>query len=145
MKKMLAFVLLFTVAFRSFAADPGVDERVLLAFRQSFPDVRDERWSESTDAYQVSFSKDEIRSTITYDKEGNMLKTFRYYDEKHLPVLLLSTLKKKYPNKTVFGVTEESSEDGITYHITLEDEKYWTKVKADNFGAMSVEQKLRKG
>ena len=36
------------------------------------------------------------------------------------------------PGKSVYGVTELSTEDEVSYHITLQDERNWYIVIADN-------------
>jgi hypothetical protein len=53
-------------------------------------------------------------------------------------------VKSKYEGKKIFGVTEESSEDGIRYHIILEDNKSWLTILAEPSGVMYVEKKKRK-
>lgn len=146
MKKILfAAVLVLGSALRSLAAeDPGVNEKVLEAFNKTFQNVQEVSWIENESSYEVRFKQDEISSRITYDKVGNIVSTLRYYHEDKLPLMILTKLKQKYSDKKVFGVVEESSEEGTFYHITLEDAKNWVNLKADSYGNLSVEKKFRK-
>ena len=73
-----------------------------------------------------------------------MLSVRRDYYEKDLPIYILVKTKERYKGKKIFGVTEISSDAGITYNIILEDDKHWITVKSDGGGNMSVIQKLRK-
>jgi hypothetical protein len=144
MKKILLAAAFAISSLSLFAAGPGVDEKVLEAFNKTFRNAQDVSWTEMEDTYQVSFKQNTITSKITYDRRGNIVKTLRYYFEEQLPLLVLSRIKNKYSGKSVHGVVEVSSEAGTFYHITLEDEKNWMEIKADNFGNLSVEKKFRK-
>jgi hypothetical protein len=68
----------------------------------------------------------------------------RYYTEKNLPVTILCRLQKKYADKTVFGVTEVSTESTVEYFIKLEDATTWTTVRANIDGGMQVVEKYKK-
>jgi len=35
-------------------------------------------------------------------------------------------------------------EDQVSYHITMQDEKNWYIIRADNWGSLELEQKYRK-
>jgi uncharacterized protein YkuJ len=144
MKKTIVALALCVFTLSAFAAGPGIDEKVVRAFEQTFPNVQEVNWVEQPQSYEVSFKQNETRATITYDKEGNILKTLRYYGEAQLPIMVISRLRTKFGNKKIFGVVEECSEEGMYYHITLEDDTHWTKVRADTYGSISIEQKFKK-
>jgi len=145
MKKIIlaAAVLMSTIV--TFAKDPGVNEKVLDAFSKTFSDVKDVSWSEKQDAYEVSFKQNSTQVRVNYDKEGNIINTLRYYTEEHLPLIVLSKIKTKFADKSIFGVTEVSSEEGTYYHVVLEDASSWVEVKSDVFGSVSVTRKSKKG
>ena len=144
MKKILfaAVVSLFTL--HLFAADPGIDEKVLNAFNKTFKNAENVSWSTSKYTYEVRFVQNQITAKITYDREGNILRSLRYYGEDQLPILVLTKVKNRFTDKRIYGVVEESSEEGTYYHITLEDEKNWLDVKSDNYGSITIEKKFRK-
>jgi hypothetical protein len=83
-------------------------------------------------------------SRVIYDKEGNIVQTFRYYYEQQLPIMVLAKVKERFSDKKIYGVTEVASAEGLYYYITLEDDKKWVEVKADNYGSLTIEKKFKK-
>lgn len=142
MKKILFAAIVFASSFTAKADDPS--QKVLDVFNKTFPHVKEVAWTESEHSYEVKFKQNEILSKVTFDKEGVILKTLRYYSEEGLPLLILSKVKAKYAEKKIFGVTEESSEEGIYYHIVLEGEKHWINITSDNSGNIKVDKKFNK-
>ena len=145
MKKILIAALILGASFRSLAADPIVNQKVLNSFNKTFQHVQDVAWTESEYIYEVSFKQDQVSSKVVYDKQGNILNTLRYYKESQLPIMILTRVKQRFADKKIFGVTEQSSDDGTYYYITLEGEKNWINIKADSYGSIIVESKYKKG
>jgi len=139
---LLAAVIAISFSFTAKADDPN--QKVLDAFNKTFQNVKDVAWSESEHSYEVKFKQNEILSKVTYDTDGNIVKTLRYYYEQNLPLLVVSKVKSKFNDKKIFGVTEESSEEGTFYHIVLEDEKHWINITADSYGTIRVDNKYKK-
>ena len=144
MKKIVIFLCLFAALGAAAANPPEVTEKVLKAFEETFSKATDVVWHEMGNAYEARFKQSEVIVRACYDKEGNLLRTIRYYGEDMLPINVLTKLKKKYTGKSVFGVTESAVEDGVTYHITLQDEKNWYIITSDSWGIMEVSQKFKK-
>ncbi|HEY0677343.1 MAG TPA: PepSY-like domain-containing protein [Chitinophagaceae bacterium] len=149
MKKLLAFaVCLVMLNAPTFAnVDPSVDnvnEKVLRAFQETFPVVDNVKWKEYDTYYTVSFKQNAIQSEVRYDKDGNFLSSLRYYKEDMLPLSVLHQLKKKYPTKSIFGVTELIVGTDVAYFVKLEDAKTWFTIKADQQGNLSVYEKMKK-
>src|SRR5438067_8961830 len=110
-------ILLFASAY---SAPPN--EKILKSFSTSFPKAEKISWFESGNDAQVEFFSGAIKCKVWYDADGNVLKTNRYYTAESLSPFILSKLQQKYNGKKVFGITEVSSEEGITFYIVLEDE-----------------------
>jgi hypothetical protein len=142
MKKILLAAIVIASSFTALADGPS--QRVLDAFNKTFQNVKEVAWTENEQSFEVKFKQNEILAKVTYDKEGNILKTLRYYYEQNLPLLIFSKVKTKFADKKIFGVTEESSEGGTYYHIVLEDEKHWINITADSFGEIKVDRKFNK-
>ena len=142
MKKFFLAAVLFC-SLAAFA-NPVVNPKVLEAFHKTFQNATEVSWTELKDSYEVKFIASEIRMRVIYDPSGNILSTIRYYNEDKLPVLILTKVKSRFAGKKIFGATEESNENGMQYHIILEDDKGWTTILAEPSGAMSVERKMRK-
>ena len=144
MKKIILAAIVLSFSFCAFAKEPTVNEKVLNAFNKTFKDVQDLSWSETENSYQANFKQYQMIARVIYDKEGNIVQTFRYYFEQQLPIMVLAKVKARFSDKKIYGVTEVSSEEGLYYYITLEDEKKWIEVKADNYGSVTVEKKFNK-
>ena len=145
MKSILLAAVALALSLSSFAKDPGVSEKVLAAFNKTFSDVKDVVWTQTNDTYEAIFKQREIQVRVYYDQDGNITKTLRYYGEDNLPLMVLSKIKTKYADKTIFGITEESSEEGLYFHVVLEDQKSWLQVKSDVYGSVTQTKKMKKG
>jgi len=144
MKKimMIASLLLGAVTFAGTPTE--VNEKVLNAFKRTFTTAKDVVWYEYGDSYTVNFKQADIKTRVNYDKNGNLLESYRYYFEEQLSPHIVSKLRKKFPEKKIFGITERSTDNDMAFYIMLEGEKDWTKVKSDINGYMEVEQKFTK-
>ena len=144
MKKIILAAFVLSFSFCAFANDPTVNEKVLNAFNKTFKNVQDVSWSETENSYQANFKQNQMISRVIYDKEGNIVQTFRYYYEQQLPIMVLAKVKERFSDKKIYGVTEVASAEGLYYYITLEDDKKWVEVKADNYGSLTIEKKFKK-
>lgn len=142
MKKILLAAIVLISGFSAMADDPN--EKVLEAFQKTFQHVQDVSWTENANSYEVKFRQDEVVSKVTYDKDGNIVRTLRYYYEQQLPIVVLAKVKARFSDKKVFGVTEESSDAGTFYHIILEDAKHWIDITSDVYGSIRVDKKFNK-
>src|ERR1700682_397314 len=112
-----------------------INEKVIKAFQAAFPLAEKVDWNESGDHYFVHFRDHEILSEIEYDHEGNFIASERYYKSVDLlPLHLAWELHKKFPNKTVFGITETNTESETYYYVKLEDNKEWITLKGSTDG-----------
>jgi hypothetical protein len=136
---------------RSYAHDPGeIDEKLMLAFRKTFPNAEKVNWQETRETFIISFLDEGINTDITYSKEGTFLRSVRYYDEKNLPLQLRIITKEQYPGRKIFGVTEVSTITNGSHHlralyyIKLEDEKGWLTLESDADGNSRVVEAFEK-
>jgi len=145
MKKLIIVLGLFVALGAAAANPPEVNEKVLKAFEETFVKATDVVWHETGNTYEARFKQSEIISRASYDKDGNLLRTIRYYSEEGLPINILTKIKKRFSGKSIFGVTECATGDEVEYNIVLQDEKNWYIVKSDSWGSLEVSQKYRKG
>lgn len=145
MKKLLAIICTMFLISGAFAYDPVVNERVLKSFKETFTSVEDVKWEEYNTYYTVTFVHSGIRSKVNYDKEGNMLGSIRYYSPQMLPLNIYSKLKREYPTKSLYGVTEVTFGQDVAYYVKIEDAKSWITVKVDASGNSEIYEKYKKG
>src|SRR4051812_4152518 len=112
----------------------SVSEKLLYSFLNAFPSAENVKWYEDAKGYFASFNQSGILSKVAYDSQGGFLYAMRYYNEENLPTSVLLALRKKFADKNIFGVTESSTADNITYHVKLEDETSWYTVEVTTSG-----------
>ena len=145
MKKFFSLISAIIIGLQSFSFPARiVNERVLQTFKENFPDAEQVIWKEYPETYVVNFVEDGIRSSIIYEKDGGFISSTRYYQEKNLPYYLLVNVRKKYPGKKVYGVTEISTISGIEYFLKMEDANIWITVKVDSEGNLTLVEKYKK-
>ncbi|NML19777.1 hypothetical protein HHL16_02780 [Pseudoflavitalea sp. G-6-1-2] len=143
MKQVLFILCSVLLAAGAYAADPN--EKVLKSFKETFANAEEVKWAEYDNYYTVSFVSGKVRAKVNYDKDGNMMGSTRYYEPNLLPIGILNAVKKAYPTKTLFGVTEITAEGVVNYYVKMEDAKHWTTIKVDDSGNTSVYEKYKKG
>ena len=146
MKKIIlsAALLVSIVAVASVRPDDEVNEKVLKAFNETFSKAQDVVWHEYENTYQANFHLDNIQIRAQYDEEGSLIRTIRYYGERELLPNVVSSLKKKYSGREIFGVTETTSEQEVTFLVTLKDENNWYVVKSDVYGNLQQTEKFKR-
>jgi hypothetical protein len=143
MKKNIFAFCLILVCFSGYAF-ATINEKVLATFKSTFPTAQEVAWQEFPDHYVVNFMEEGVRNRINYDRDGNFIGATRYYSAEHLPVNILTRVAKKYPNRTIFGVTEVETDSNTDYYIKLEDSENWTTVKSDDSGNMQIIETYKK-
>ena len=142
--KKIFFALAMVMSTASFATSPEVDEQVSRQFKETFPAAIEIKWYDYETFYEVVFKNNDILCRVKYDLKGNIISTRRDYHEKDLSLFIVAKVKEKYAGKKIFGVTEITSSEGVTYNIVLEDDKNWINLNSDESGNISQVQKLKK-
>jgi hypothetical protein len=144
-KHLLAVCFLLSISAGAFATDGfTINEKLLESFKATFPNAEQVKWQEETDKYTVNFVEDKILTKIQYDKDGNFISSTRYYSERNLPINVLCKLRKRYPEKKIFGVTEMTTDNNVEYYIKMEDDANWLTVKSTVDGTMQIVEKYKK-
>lgn len=138
----MSFAGLLLLAATCFAKTPN--DKVLKSFHTTFISPKQVKWYEYKDYYEVSFAQEFVRANVKYDLEGNFLSSTRYYKEQQLPANILCQVKRKYADKTIFGVTEIANREEIYYYVKLEDNKRWFTIKVSSNGQMEMFEKYKK-
>ena len=147
MKKIIALCLTIVITSAAVIAAPNaaVTEKVLKVFHAAFPEVKKYTWYTFDNYYEVYFNDSENSSCrIDYTPDGDVISTTRYYTGENLSPAIRAKVNEKYPGKKIYGVTEVSSSEKVTYNIVLEDEKNWYNIESDATGNIKLDQKLEK-
>jgi hypothetical protein len=144
-KKFLVILFLIASGYYTMArSTAAVNEKIVRNFKEIYPNAIQVRWVEYPETYVVYFEENGIKVNIIYNKDGSFVSSERYYKEEYLPYYLLAEIRKKYPSKTVYGVSELTSPGMISYFIKLEDAKSWITIKMDSEGNSNVVEKFNK-
>ena len=140
MKKItIATVALFLLLRVTAATNgPEVQRTLQESFQKDFPNAENIHWGESKEGYNVVFTVKSILTRITYDKKGKFTGSLRNYSEQILPFYLTNKLKKNYPGQLIYGVTEITTPNEVTYFVKLQSDKYWTTVRIDPDGSNDI-------
>ena len=122
-----------------------VSQKVISAFQAAFPTAEKVDWSEDGDHYYVHFKDHQVISEIEYDHDGNFISSERYYsDGSQLPLHLTWDLRRKFHDKTIYGITETNMDDETYYYVKLQDAKEWITVKGSADGFIKVVERFNK-
>jgi hypothetical protein len=139
------FVLIAQLPLLAGNGTATINEKLIRAFQTAFPLAEQVDWNEQGDHYFVHFKEHEVLSEIEYDHDGNFIASERYYKSADLlPLHLAWELRRKFANKTVYGVTETNTETETYYYVKLQDNKEWITVKGSSDGSVQVIEKLNK-
>jgi hypothetical protein len=147
--KLAGLICLFVLSAQVHALASGspaaINEKLIKAFQDAFPLAEKVDWKENGDHYFVHFKENDVLSEIEYDHEGNFIESERYYKAVTLlPIHLAWELHKKFPDKTVFGITETNTDAETYFYVKLEDNKEWITVKGSSDGIVQVVEKFNK-
>ena len=135
MKKLFFVIAMMFGTSAIFAGRPTeVSEKVFRLFHETFKNPKEVSWRELDMRSQVYFKQGDITNRGQDDADGNIIQYIRNYSEDQLPFQILSNLKKKYTDRSIFGVTEFFSGTELNYFVTMEDSKHWYTVKLDTLG-----------
>jgi hypothetical protein len=133
----------FALAANPLTAKADVSDKAKRALTSAFPQAESIKWMESKNGEVCTayFWLYDVKTVASYDRDGNVINILRYYKEDHLPVSVLSQVKRKYHDKTIAGVTEMTdSNDEVSYYIKLEDSAHWYTVKVSSDGMEQTEK-----
>lgn len=137
--------MLAAFSLSSFTTLEPINEAVVKNFKKTYPEAGNVIWYQGNNYYQVSFSQQEIRTTMYFNNENQVYRTLRYYGENQLPPYIMFKLKQRYKNKEITGVTEMAEADmGVSYDVVLQDSQNIIMVHSDSYGNLQTTKKLKK-
>lgn len=145
MKNLILFAALFlSLTAVATESNPTASEKALKTFNEVFKNAKNVHWSFTTTYQQASFEANAIKSKATFDNDGNLVQTIRYYKETNLPANIRFRINKKYNKAEVWGVTELSNSEGIIYNIVLRSNTHFYILKCDSHANLELMSKYRR-
>lgn len=141
---ILTFVLMGLSSLSHASVPTNVNEKVIHTFNKVFKNAQNVVWASKEKYNEASFDMGSVKTKAIINNDGHLIQTIRYYKEANLPSNILYSVRKKYNNEEIWGVTETSSENGVNYYITLKSEKSWYNIHANQNGSITLESKYNR-
>ena len=127
----------------AFAAEP-LNEKVLATFNKTFSNAKLVNWSEVSGLFKASFVLGDHRAEAYFNAEGDMEGCIRDLFYVQLPLVVMTSIDRRFPDAAVLDVREIINTEGTTYRVTLESKGKKVRVKADGTGNIFDVEKLKK-
>lgn len=96
--------------------------RATANFKKHFKDASAVKWSLNDEVIVASFTNDEVRTNVVYDKKGRWINTLRYTYENTMPKQVRSIINDVYPGFDV-NLCVEIHENNLIFHIVQIESK----------------------
>jgi hypothetical protein len=102
-------------------------------FNKGFKDEQNATWFTEPEVITASFAKEDVKTTVVYDRKGNWLRTMKVYHEPQMSADIKRLIKKSYYSKCNITQVQEIKEGDITFYVVhLEDAKTFKLVAICN-------------
>lgn len=140
----LALIML-TITGSTFANNSETTtEKVLANFKKEFSTAKDTRISQTGSNYKVTFTLNEKKVYAYYSEEGQLLGMYRNLVSTELPIALQRDLKADFDGYWINELSEFSSNDGTSYHVTLESAGHKLILKSIDGANWDVINRMKK-
>ncbi|HEX2607886.1 MAG TPA: hypothetical protein VHK91_10925 [Flavisolibacter sp.] len=123
MKQLLLLITLIgSMSMRAKATDKDIIPfATIQSFQKKFSNAKEVSWSESRELYKADFLLNGQYVSAYFTADGNFFAAAKKIVSTQLPFLLSAELKEKFADYWISDLMEVSTEDGVTYYVTLED------------------------
>ena len=129
----------------SFASDEGqINKRTVASFKSDFKDAHVINWSTQRQFAVATFNLNGQVMMAYYSPEASLVAVVHHIPVDHLPIFLLTQLKKNYSDYWVSGLFEAAVDGDSHYHLTLENGDQILTLKSVNTTDWAVEKSIRK-
>jgi hypothetical protein len=98
------------------------NSKALKNFTMLYKNAAGASWSMESGAMIVSFTKDNVKTSVTYNKNGNWFHTLTYYPEDKTPQDIASIMDYAYPKDDV-KLTVKVEEGSMQFYIVQSENK----------------------
>lgn len=115
----------------------NISTRAIRDFHKAYREVFDEEWYSVQNGFIAKFTRNNIKTRVDYDKQGNWLSTMRILNERQIPREVRNRVKSVYFDDAITQVEEIQNKDDKVYLVHLEGETTWKIVRVSE-GEMTV-------
>jgi hypothetical protein len=140
----LSFLLTIGATIAFAGENPGTDPQVIKSFKKEFNGAEDVKWSDDGGFAKASFILANHRTLAWFSKEGELVGSIRDLFYNQLPLVVIKSLDKRFPEAVMIDIREVVTSEGTRYKFTLEQKgrKYKVSVYAD--GNVEQVEKVKK-
>ena len=116
------------------------NSKALKNFAIRYKEASGASWSMENDAMIVSFTKEDVKTTVVYNKSGNWFHTLTYYPENKTPQDIASLMDDVYPKDDIKLTVKVEEGNIIFYIVQLEGKTTYKKVTVYNGEVNQIEE-----
>ena len=109
-----------------------VKTRAIRNFVRSFADFDDMKWYAIDIGYVVYFKVANIPMKAIYNRGGDLLNTYSFFEEKNMPKDLREYIKKEYDSYAIYKVVKMEEHNKVAYYIKMHDRVSLLEIKIYN-------------
>lgn len=147
MKKIIlsVFTVVTLAATTAFAFNPpGINKAVEESFRKEFAGSQLLSWSEQGEYLKATFILAGYRTEAYFTEDGTLHGSIRGLFYNQLPLVVITTIEKRFDAPEVIDVSEITNAGGTIYRLTLDADGKRYRVRTDSNGNLSDVEKLKK-
>jgi len=101
-------------------------------FKKQFKNAGNVSWSSQEDVIVGSFTKDEMKTNVIYDKNGRWIHTLQYSDERTMPEKVRSTVEDSYPGYDISLCVEVHEGINVFHVVQIENKRMFKQLGISN-------------
>jgi hypothetical protein len=140
----VAFILVVAVGSVSAANEPDINDAVRESFKKEFAGANLLEWNETGGFLKATFILGNHRTEAYFREDGQLEGSIRSLFYNELPLLVMTSIDKRFANAVIWDVNEINNSLGTVYRITLEVKQKKYSVKVDATGNIQATERLKK-
>lgn len=118
------------------------NDAAVKTFKLIFKGAKDAVWKFDDKISFVSFYHNTMPVKAWFGRNGNLIRTIRYYKEDYLNPKLKFEVNERFKGWNIFGITEVSTSDSLEFSIVLKKDKKICVVTMDHTGNILKKKKF---
>lgn len=146
MKKIILSLCVLAISSATiFAADqPVSNPRAHETFSKEFASAQSVSWSADGQFTKASFVLGGNNAIAWFNADGSLVGSIRDLSYNQLPLVVMSSLEKRFPQAATLDIREISNEEGTRYKMTIEHNAKKFKVALFPDGTIETVQRVKK-
>ena len=140
----LSFILIVAASSASESSEPAVNEKVEASFKKEFAGAQLVSWTDMGEFLKATFIFGNHRTEAYFRENGQLEGTMRSLFYSQLPLLVMTSVDKRFENAEIGDVTEINNASGTTYRIMLELKFKKYQIKVDANGNFQGVERIKK-